>query len=158
MVWEELVHDPSKRRLQAQNKPGPWSYGDFTEVAIDDALRRITENATEQTRPLFQSGPDSQGDPYWPARWILYHIFRNRDSRNRSRNRITRASSSATQNQSEDFHSWFPPLSPPPSPFWFKPGFPHQPFLITIPSTNFFVDDLLLDRSRGQVYDPVRDR
>ncbi|KAI9884660.1 MAG: hypothetical protein M1823_003542 [Watsoniomyces obsoletus] len=114
-VWEELVADRSKRRPQAQNKPEPWSYGDFTEAAIEDAVRRITENANDHTRPLFQIGhADQRGDQYWPARWVLYHIFRNRDARNRSRNRNTRGSSVETEkttDEGDDMQPYLPSSS-----------------------------------------------
>ncbi|KAI9884009.1 MAG: hypothetical protein M1823_004199 [Watsoniomyces obsoletus] len=82
-VKEKLLGDPSNRRPTSQNKPEPWSYGDFTEAAIEVALWRITENANEVTRHLFQIGDaNERGDQNWPARWILYHLFRNRDARN----------------------------------------------------------------------------
>lgn len=91
VVWDQLVSDPANRRPQARGKPAP-SYGDFTDSAIEDALQRVTENASEQTRPLFNRGADPRGDRYWPARWLLYHLFRNRDMRNKSRTRNPRPS------------------------------------------------------------------
>lgn len=90
-MWEQLVADPSNRRPHAQHKEEPYSYGDFTEMAIDNALQTIAQNASPDTRPFFEGDPSPNGDRYWIARWILYHIFRNRDARNRSRSRTTRA-------------------------------------------------------------------
>lgn len=82
VYWKALVADRGHRVPAAQNKPGPYSYHDFHLEAIEVAVRLATENASEETAPLLQSGPDDKGDSYWVARWCLYHLCRNRDGRN----------------------------------------------------------------------------
>lgn len=114
VVWESLVSNRSNRRQHSLNKPEPYSYGDFTEAAIEEALRKITQNASPATRPFFESDPDSSGDR-WAVRWLLYHIFRNRDARNRTRSRNIRAArnrgagrtgrASSSESNSESPHS-----------------------------------------------------
>ncbi|KAI9750615.1 MAG: hypothetical protein M1815_001700 [Lichina confinis] len=95
VVWDVLVSNKANRKEHALNKPAP-SFADLTDAAIEEAVRGITDNASEQTRDLFRRGPNSKNGPHWPAKWVLYHLFRNRDNRNKTR-RGAQASPSAEQ-------------------------------------------------------------
>ena len=89
------MSNTANRKENAVSKSAP-SFADLTDAAIEQAVRSITDNASEQTWNLFHRGPHSKNGPHWPAKWVLYHLFRNRDNRNKTR-RGAQVSPSAEQ-------------------------------------------------------------
>lgn len=101
-MWEQLVSSQANRRRNVQNKEKPYSYGDFTEVAIHAAVQTIIQNASPITKPLFSGDSYRDGDRDWIASWILYHLFRNRDCRNWNRSRGGRRSTQRSSTESSN--------------------------------------------------------
>ncbi len=53
----------------------------FTDAAFSNAIRTVFDNASSQTRAFYARGQGSGEN--WVIRWMLYHICRYRDSRNK---------------------------------------------------------------------------
>ena len=85
----------------------PFSANQFSEAAFVNALKTIVKNASAQTSGLYErgAGPDGQN---WVARWILYHVCRYRDGRNK------KAARSKNFHDDDDIAE-VPPPPPPPS-------------------------------------------
>lgn len=71
----------------------PYSVSQITETAMHRELLSIYENAGPETRPYYDLAHDT--DPVaqenWVCRWVLWHVFRNRDQRKKSRSRASNA-------------------------------------------------------------------
>jgi len=59
----------------------PFSYNQFTDVAIRNAVDTVYRNASPRSLPLYNRG--RPGSDNWVIRWVLYHVCRYRDSRNK---------------------------------------------------------------------------
>lgn len=68
------------RADHADSKP-PWSNNQFTESALRDAVDKIWKNASKSTAVYYRRG--KPGGENWVIRWMLYHVCRYRDSRNK---------------------------------------------------------------------------
>lgn len=75
----ELVNDPSV-------KP-PYSNTQIRESAMHAQTLHIYETARPQTRMYYELGHYRDGDSEenWVIKWLLWHVFRYRDNRNRGR-------------------------------------------------------------------------
>ncbi|CAF9922073.1 hypothetical protein IMSHALPRED_005326 [Imshaugia aleurites] len=93
----------------ARERP-PFSANQFSEEAFINAVRTIVRNACPQTRVLYDQGV-VQGQPNWVARWILYHVCRYRDGRNKKA-----ARSKNFHDDDDDKITGGPPPPPPPPP------------------------------------------
>ncbi|KAK4551221.1 hypothetical protein LTR86_011291 [Recurvomyces mirabilis] len=72
----------------------PYSHAQFTETALHHEILEIYRLAKAETKPIYDLGHD-MGDSEqdnWVIRWMLWHIFRYRDSRNRCRKSKTDSS------------------------------------------------------------------
>lgn len=70
----------------------PYTVAQITEDAMQDAIVHIYDNASAETRAYYDQGSESTtrdkhtGPGHlqnWVIRWMLWHVFRYRDSRNR---------------------------------------------------------------------------
>ncbi|KAI9752992.1 MAG: importin-alpha export receptor [Chaenotheca gracillima] len=84
-VYEDLIADRMNLRPDARVEDPPYSYGQFTDEAVDGALGRILASASVVTQPYFVRGVNVRGDQYWVARWFLWHVFHNRGRRKTNR-------------------------------------------------------------------------
>ena len=62
----------------------PFAANQFTEAAFEATIKSIENNACAQTRPLYNRGRMANGSN-WVIRWVLYHVCRYRDGRNKQR-------------------------------------------------------------------------
>lgn len=77
-----------KRRGDDQlNIERPYSFADFSNAAIRNTIKRIYDSARRETREIYELGRDSEQalGENWIIQWMLWHIFRYRDGRNRNR-------------------------------------------------------------------------
>lgn len=65
----------------------PYSNSQISETALYHEIMRIYENARPETKVYYNLGHDTEGvaPENWVIRWMLWHVFRYRDSRNRNR-------------------------------------------------------------------------
>ena len=96
-------------RPQFVREPPPFSANQFSETAFINAVKTIVRNAGPQTRSLYDLGA-VQGQPNWVARWILYHVCRYRDGRNK------KAARSNNFHDDDNIAEGPPPPPPPPPP------------------------------------------
>ena len=63
----------------------PYDWSDITEQAKYDAAANLARSRDSRTAPYWELGNSSTSDSNWIAIWFIYHKFRYRDGRNRSR-------------------------------------------------------------------------
>jgi hypothetical protein len=65
----------------------PYSSSQISETAIHREILRIYQMARRETRPVYDLGRDTAGieEENWVIRWMLWHVFRYRDNRNKNR-------------------------------------------------------------------------
>ena len=78
----QLTGNRGALKPQYARESPPFSANQFSETAFVTAIKTIVENAGPDTRDLYERGA-SQDQPNWVARWILYHVCRYRDGRNK---------------------------------------------------------------------------
>lgn len=72
---------PALRTEHARANP-PFAANQFSDAAFLQAIRTVEANASSQTRNLYSRGSQAGGNN-WVIRWMLYHVCRYRDGRNR---------------------------------------------------------------------------
>ncbi|KAK5174255.1 uncharacterized protein LTR77_001335 [Saxophila tyrrhenica] len=97
MMKEEAVEGrrriaatPASLAPQFQNDPTvepPYSSSQISETAIHREILQIYARARRETRPIYDLGRDTAGieEENWVIRWMLWHVFRYRDNRNKNR-------------------------------------------------------------------------
>lgn len=75
----QFRHDPSIEP--------PYKNAQISETAMHREVLRIYSSARPETRQMYNLGRDLDGaeEENWVIRWMLWHVFRYRDSRNKSR-------------------------------------------------------------------------
>jgi hypothetical protein len=65
----------------------PYSSSQISETAIHREILRIYQTSRRETRPVYDLGRDTAGieEENWVIRWMLWHVFRYRDNRNKNR-------------------------------------------------------------------------
>lgn len=65
----------------------PYSHAHVSEKAIHREILRIYHYAGPDTRRVYDLGHDTDrvDEENWVIRWMLWHVFRYRDNRNKSR-------------------------------------------------------------------------
>ncbi len=65
----------------------PYSSSQISETAIHREILRIYAMARRETKPVYDLGRDTAGieEENWVIRWMLWHVFRYRDNRNKNR-------------------------------------------------------------------------
>jgi hypothetical protein len=69
----------------------PYSSSQISETAIHREILRIYAQARRETREIYDLGRDTAGieEENWVIRWMLWHVFRYRDNRNKNRRTAT---------------------------------------------------------------------
>ncbi|KAL9103105.1 MAG: hypothetical protein Q9163_001816 [Psora crenata] len=80
-VYDTQLSTRAALRPEHRSSPAPWSNSQFTDSAIREAVASIYANASPLTAQLYRRG--RPGGDNWVARWVLYHVCRYRDSRNK---------------------------------------------------------------------------
>lgn len=75
----------------------PYSHAHVSETAVHREILRIYHHARAETRKMYDLGRDTDRieEENWVIRWMLWHVFRYRDNRNKSRRSIIASVSSA---------------------------------------------------------------
>jgi hypothetical protein len=70
----------------AQPQP-PFSNAQLNETATHREILNIYQHARPETRMFYDMGRDTDGleEENWVIRWLLWHVFRYRDNRNKNR-------------------------------------------------------------------------
>lgn len=65
----------------------PYSHAHVSETAIHREILRIYRMSRPETRSVYDLGRDLDRaeEENWVIRWLLWHVFRYRDNRNRNR-------------------------------------------------------------------------
>ena len=105
----QLSGNHSALKPQYARENPPFSANQFSETAFVNAVNTLVSSACSQTRSLYRQGA-VHDQPNWVARWILYHVCRYRDGRNKKAAR--------SKNFHDDDHiAEGPPPPPPPGEF-----------------------------------------
>ncbi|KAL2059475.1 hypothetical protein ABVK25_000768 [Lepraria finkii] len=81
-VYNAQLRNRSALRREHRNAEPPWTANQFTEDTFNAAIATIEAQASPRTKVLYARGRNGNG-PNWVIRWILYHVCRYRDGRNR---------------------------------------------------------------------------
>jgi len=70
-----------------QNAEPPFSNSQVSETATHREILNIYQHARPETKYFYDMGRDTQGleEENWVIRWLLWHVFRYRDNRNKNR-------------------------------------------------------------------------
>ncbi|EMC98115.1 hypothetical protein BAUCODRAFT_46353, partial [Baudoinia panamericana UAMH 10762] len=73
--------------LRNSNIEPPYSHAHVSETALHREILRIYHHARRETRIIYELGRDTDRveEENWVIRWMLWHVFRYRDNRNRNR-------------------------------------------------------------------------
>ena len=85
-----MTASPDSLAPQYRNDPKvepPYSNAQISETAIHREIIRIYNTARRETRAVYDLGRDTERieEENWVIRWMLWHVFRYRDNRNRNR-------------------------------------------------------------------------
>lgn len=69
----------------------PYSNAQISETAIHREILRIYHSARRETRVVYDLGRDTDRieEENWVIRWMLWHVFRYRDNRNKNRRTVS---------------------------------------------------------------------
>lgn len=75
------------RNNGVQNAQPPFSNSQVSETAVHREILNIYQCARPETKYFYDKGRDTQGleEENWVIRWLLWHVFRYRDNRNKNR-------------------------------------------------------------------------
>ncbi|KAK8215305.1 hypothetical protein M8818_001926 [Zalaria obscura] len=107
--------DPTSLVPQLRGDPSvrpPYGNVQISETAMHRETLRIYRQARPETKPYYDLGHDTDGinEENWVIKWLLWHVFRYRDNRNRS-SRANAAQSSPESNVLIKFGARPPKLS-----------------------------------------------
>lgn len=90
----------------------PYSHAHVSETAIHREILRIYQFARPETRAVYDLGRDIDRveEENWVIRWMLWHVFRYRDNRNR--NRRTTSGGNAHDNDQDGSDEGFTSKTP----------------------------------------------
>lgn len=82
MALPNILRDGSE-----QSAKPPFSNAQLNETATHREILNIYEHARPETRMFYDMGRDTDGleEENWVIRWLLWHVFRYRDNRNKNR-------------------------------------------------------------------------
>ncbi|GAB7364507.1 hypothetical protein MBLNU230_g5316t1 [Neophaeotheca triangularis] len=65
----------------------PYSYSQISETVLHREILRVYREARPETKMYYNLGRDTEGvnEENWVIRWLIWHVFRYRDNRNRHR-------------------------------------------------------------------------
>jgi len=92
----------------------PYSNGDIPESLRHREILNIYRIASMDTRPYYDFGRDTETieEENWVIRWLLWHVFRYRDDRNRNRRQASPGRSSGNCSNSPNGDMGEPPIQP----------------------------------------------
>lgn len=69
----------------------PYSNAQISETAIHREILRIYHSARRETKAVYDLGRDTDRveEENWVIRWMLWHVFRYRDNRNKNRRAVS---------------------------------------------------------------------
>ena len=69
----------------------PYSNAQISETAIHREILRIYHSARRETKAVYDLGRDTDRieEENWVIRWMLWHVFRYRDNRNKNRRTVS---------------------------------------------------------------------
>ena len=75
------------RHNSVQHAQPPFSNSQVSETATHREILNIYQHSRPETRHFYDMGRDTQGleEENWVIRWLLWHVFRYRDNRNKNR-------------------------------------------------------------------------
>ncbi|KAF2841978.1 hypothetical protein M501DRAFT_372936 [Patellaria atrata CBS 101060] len=81
---QRLIADPNNLQNSDPKLRPPYSWAHISESAKHKEVREIFRTASPIAAPYFQYGEfmDGQNQDNWVIRWLLWHTFRYKDSRN----------------------------------------------------------------------------
>lgn len=90
-----------------QNAQPPFGNAQINETAIHLEILKIYQLSSPETRIYYDKGRDTEGveEENWVIRWLLWHVFRYRDNRNKNRRQVSpgaRNHSSSERSSSEN--------------------------------------------------------
>lgn len=70
-----------------QSAQPPFSHAQINETVTHRQILNIYQHARPETKVYYDKGRDTDGleEENWVIRWLLWHVFRYRDNRNKSR-------------------------------------------------------------------------
>ena len=82
MAMPNVLRDGSEQSAQP-----PFSNAQLNETATHREILNIYQHARPETRMFYDMGCDTDGleEENWVIRWLLWHVFRYRDNRNKNR-------------------------------------------------------------------------
>jgi hypothetical protein len=82
MAMPNVLRDGSEQSAQP-----PFSNAQLNETATHREILNIYQHARPETRMFYDMGRDVDGleEENWVIRWLLWHVFRYRDNRNKNR-------------------------------------------------------------------------
>jgi len=85
---ERSCGDINNLTPEARNMRPPYSSNQIQPGVLHQVVMQIYRNASLQTRRIYDLGREIDGvtEDNWVIRWCLWHVFRYRDERNRTRN------------------------------------------------------------------------
>jgi len=94
------------RNNSVQNAQPPYSNSQVSETAVHREILNIYQRARPETKYFYDKGRDTQGleEENWVIRWLLWHVFRYRDNRNKNRRQGSpdRGSPSSSENSGSE--------------------------------------------------------
>lgn len=94
------------RNNSVQNAQPPYSNSQVSETAVHREILNIYQRARPETTYFYDKGRDIQGleEENWVIRWLLWHVFRYRDNRNKNRRQASpdRRSRSSSENSGSE--------------------------------------------------------
>jgi hypothetical protein len=101
-----LLSPNNLRNDSVQNAQPPYSNSQVNETAVHREILNIYQRARPETKYFYDKGRDTQGpeEENWVIRWLLWHVFRYRDNRNKNRRQGSpdRGSPSSSENSSSE--------------------------------------------------------
>lgn len=85
----EMKENRTLLRPEHANKSPPFAAAQYTEAAFSRVVRLIWTNASEDTQSWYAIGHGQNGDN-WVILWMLYHVCRYRDNRNKAKQATSR--------------------------------------------------------------------
>jgi hypothetical protein len=85
---QKLSDSPSNLTIQSQRDPNirpPYTWDNLQETARHRTIMDIYHSASFQTKQIYDLGHYNNGlnEENWIIKWLLWHVFRYRDNRNR---------------------------------------------------------------------------
>ena len=89
-----------------QHAQPPFSNAQISETATHREILNTYRHTRPETRYFYDMGQDTQGleEENWVIRWLLWHVFRYRDNRNKHRRQGSpgRGSPSSSENSGSE--------------------------------------------------------